>query len=353
MSFEKFSPDELIVKDKVVSKFGTETEIFTTPITPRENTLRLYQGKTPMWTPFSMGEYNSFMLDCDPEVRARSSDPGHGVDGYGVEWVFVKEVGGAMVKPGAPKCPDINEWEKYLTVPDPDTWDWEGCYERNKDKINPERATYISVVGCLFERLIAVMDFQYAAVALIDDDQKEAVHRFFRAVTDVHKKFYKNCKKWFNADIVNFNDDWGSQRAEFFSVPTVREMLLPYTKELGEYVHSLGMYWDLHCCGFVESFVPIFIEEHMDSWGGQPLNDKYKLKKMYGDQFIFTEQPNVAKDASDEEMDAAVAEFMNTIGSDNRILIDARMMSPRLRRKIYEASRKNFDRLVAEGKAIL
>ena len=37
-----------------------------------------------------------------------------------------------------------------------DTWDWEG-YEHSKDKLSPERATYIAVPGCLFERLIAVM----------------------------------------------------------------------------------------------------------------------------------------------------------------------------------------------------
>lgn len=352
MSIEKFTPDELTVRETLPAMFGNPTEVFTTPITSRENSLRLYQGKTPMWAPFSMGEYNHLMLDCDPENQARS--PKGGVDGYGVEWMFVEKVGGAMVKPGAPKVPDITEWEKYVTIPDPDTWDWQGCYDRNKSKLNPDRLTYIAVPGCLFERLIAVMDFQWAAVALIDDDQKDAVHRFFRAVTNVHKKFYANCKKWFNADIVNFNDDWGSQRAEFFSVPTVREMLLPYTKELGEYVHSLGMYWDLHCCGFVESFVPIFIEEHMDSWGGQPLNDKWKLKQMYGDRFIFTDGPKVAENATDEELDAAVADFMAKSGSDNRVIVDAGKDSgPKLRAKLYEASRRNYDRLVAEGKAIL
>ena len=187
-------------------------------------------------------------------------------------------------------------------------------------------------------------------MALIDDEQKDAVHRFLRKVTDVHKKFYTLAKKWFDADIVNFNDDWGSQRAEFFSEETCREMLLPYVKELVDHVHSLGMYWDLHCCGFVEGFVPLFIEAGEDSWGGQPLNDKWKLKQMYGDKFIFTDSPKVAPNATDEELDAAVADFMQKSGADNRILLDVR--EPRLRKKMYEATRKNYDRLVAEGKAI-
>ncbi len=350
MSIEKFTPDELIVRDKVKTRFS-ETEILSTPITMKENSLRLYQGKTPMWAPFSIGEYNSFMLDCDPENRARAADPGHGIDGYGVEWVWVKEAGGAMVKPGAPKCLDINEWEKYLTVPDPDTWDWEDCYNRNKHLIRDDRLTYISVPGCLFERLIAVMDFQYAAVALIDDDQKEGVHRFLRAVTDYRKKYYTLVKKWFDPDGVNFNDDWGSQRAEFFSRETAAEMLVPYVKESVACAHELGMYVDLHCCGFVEGFVPFFIEEGFDTWGGQPLNDKPKLKKMYPDSLVFTHQIDERPDASDEEIDAAVAKFMEEFGYDNRGFYGG--FDPRYRRKVYEASRKNYDRLVAEGKAVV
>ena len=349
---DKFSNSELTVRDTVPAPFGPPVELYTTPITPKENMLRLYEGKTPMWIPFAAGDMNHLMLDCDPENQARGPETkGPRLDGWGVEWVFVDVVGGAMVKPGNPKVKDIEHWEDYVTPPDPDTWDWEGCYERNKDKIRPDRATYIAVPGCLFERLIAVLDVDNALVALIDEDQQEAVHRFFRAVTDVHKKFYANCKKWFNPDIVNFNDDWGTQKSEFFSVPTVREMLLPYTRELGEYVHSLGMYWDLHCCGKVEKLVPIFIEEHMDSWGGQPLNDKAGLKRKYGDQFIFTHSPQVDPEATEEEKEKAIAEFMAGIGADNRVICDAR--DPYIRRRVYEESRKNYDRLLAEGKAIM
>ena len=354
MSMEKFTPDELEVTKMLPAMFGPDTEVFNTPITPRENMLRLYQGKTPMWAPFSTGENNHIMIDVDPENVARSpGNPPARIDGWGVEWIFVDIAGGAMVKPGAPLVPDINHWEEYVTIPDPDTWDWEGCYNRLRDKLDPDRLTYIGVPGCLFERLIAVMDFANAAVALIDDDQKEAVHRFFRTVTDIHKKFYTNCKKWFNADIVNFNDDWGSQRAEFFSTDTAREMLLPYIKELVEHVHSLGMYWDLHCCGFVEHLVPLFVEAGYDSWGGQPLNDKYKLKQLYGDKMIFTDVIPCAPDASEEEMDAAIAEFFSKIGSDNRVLVDVSACPPGIRAKVYEASRKNYDRLVSQGKAII
>lgn len=354
MSLEMYTPDELTVKEENKDFRGNIIESFSTPITPKENYLRLYQGKTPMWIPFNGDGHALIRIDCDPESQARSRSGG--IDGYGVEWVWVEVAGGAMVKPGAPKVTDINEWEKYITIPDPDSWDWEGCYERNKDKLSPDKLTFIGTSSCLFERLIAVMDFGEAAVALIDEEQKEGVHRFFRAVTESRKRFYYLCKKWFDADIVNFNDDWGSQRAEFFSYETAREMLFPYVKELGDYVHSLGMYFDLHCCGFVESFVPLFIEEGFNSWGGQPMNDKAALKAKYGDQMIFThciEPADLPANYTHEDIDVAVEKFMAGIGADNRLLFSTHITDPYLRRKLYEASRKNYDRLVAEGKAIL
>ena len=347
MSLDHFTEDELEVTGTLAGFMKPER--YNTPITPRENMLRLYEGKTPMWIP-SPWEAASIKVDCDPENVARS--PSGGVDGYGVEWIFVKTAGGAMVKPGNPKVPDISEWEKYITVPDPETWDWAGAYEKQKDALaDPTLFTTVTFGSCLFERLIAVMDFENAAMALVDDDQKEGVHRFLRAVTDYRKKYYTLVKKWFDPDGVNFNDDWGSQRAEFFSRETAAEMLVPYVKESVQCAHELGMYVDLHCCGFVEGFVPFFIEEGFDTWGGQPLNDKSKLKKLYPDSLVFTHQIDERPDASDEEIDAAVAKFMEEFGYDNRGFYGG--FDPRYRRKVYEASRKNYDRLVAEGKAVV
>ncbi|MBO4360195.1 MAG: hypothetical protein J5822_04890 [Eubacteriaceae bacterium] len=349
MTIEKFTYDEL---EQIGNYSGMGRPArFNTPITPRENMLRLYQGKTPMWIP-SPSEMATLKIDCDPENIARSPGDGPRIDGYGVEWIFVDSAGGAMVRPGNPKVKDINEWEKYVTVPDPETWDWEGCYERQKSRISdPTLMTGITFGSCLFERLIAVMDFENAAMALFDEDQHEGVHRFFRAITDYRKKYYALCKKWFNPDTVNFNDDWGTQKAETFSMDIAREMLVPYVKDAVSYARSLGMYVDLHCCGFVEHFVPFFIEEGFSSWGGQPINDKPKLKKMYPGDFIFTHSVDVPADATDEEVEALVLKFMDEFGYDNRGYYGGR--DERFRKKLYEVSRQNYDRLVAEGKAIL
>jgi hypothetical protein len=44
----RFSPEELIVREQVPAMFGPPVNVYTTPITSRENTLLLYHGKTPM-----------------------------------------------------------------------------------------------------------------------------------------------------------------------------------------------------------------------------------------------------------------------------------------------------------------
>ena len=238
-----------------------------------------------------------------------------------------------------------------MTVPDPDKWDWQGCWERNKDKLDPNYATYIMFGSNLFERLIAVMDCGNACIALIDDDQKEGVHRFFRAVTAYRKRYYELVKQWFDADIVNFNDDWGTQNGPFFSYETAEEMLVPYVTETCKKAHDLGMIVDLHCCGKVEPLVPLFIQEGMDSWGGQPLNDKPALKRMYGDGLLFTHELDLGKDPDDDTIKAAVNKFMEEFGYDNRGFDRSRNV--KFSRELYRASRKNFDRLVEEGKAVL
>ena len=72
---------------------------------------------------------------------------------------------------------------------------------------------------------------------------------------------------------------------------------------------------------------------------------------MYGDKFIFTANMACDENATEEEMDAIVDNFIKTIGADNRCLTESRGPA-RFREKIYIASRKNYDRLLDEGKVI-
>ena len=98
--------------------------------------------------------------------------------------------------------------------------------------------------------------------------------------------------------------------------------------------------------------VPLLIQEGMDSWGGQPLNDKPALKRKFADKkFLFTHELPVKPDASEDDINAAVKKFMEEFGYDNRGFNRTRHAA--FNRALYMASRKNFDRMVEEGTAIL
>jgi hypothetical protein len=142
----------------------------------------------------------------------------------------------------------------------------------------------MTILNGLFERLISFMDFSEAAVALIDDEQKDAVHRLFSRLCDFYEEEIAIFKKYYNIDQFCLHDDWGSQRAPFFSPDTVREMLLPYVKRLVDFTHSQGLIFELHSCGKNEILTPVMIEAGVDVWKPQPMNDIKYLCKEYGDK---------------------------------------------------------------------
>ena len=86
MSMQAFTTDELEVRKTIPARRGKVMEFFKTPISSRENILRMYEGKTPMWLPFT-DEMQNLKPDCDPENVARGSKTG-GVDGNKCEEIL-------------------------------------------------------------------------------------------------------------------------------------------------------------------------------------------------------------------------------------------------------------------------
>ena len=150
---------------------------YNTPISLKENYLRMFKGEKPLW----MAAHTDNLYlgpKCVPDINARGiagslnaepvdRDTIGGKDMFGAEWVFVPAVSGYMPKPGVVLCPDIENWEDYITIPDVDSWDWAGDAERNKDFISQGLATSFTIHNGLFERLGAVCEMQNALLALI------------------------------------------------------------------------------------------------------------------------------------------------------------------------------------------
>jgi hypothetical protein len=229
-----------------------------------------------------------------------------GLDLFGVYWEFEPLVGGSMVKPGNPMCPDITQWEKYIKFPDLSKLDWARSSEINSPYLTDDRLNEWTIFSGLFERLISFCDFEGAAMALMDEDQQDSVHRLFDKLSDFYDEYFGYIKKYFNVNMIQFHDDWGSQRAPFFSIATCREMLVPYLKRIAESAHKRGIYFHLHCCGKNEMLVPAMIEAGVDLWIPQPMNDLTLLLKKFNDKIMLAMNPQKVEGEID---DAAAREL--------------------------------------------
>ena len=157
-----------------------------------------------------------------------------GADMFGVEWEYIPQVMGSMVRPGKPTVPDINEWENYITFPDISKWDWAASAELNKD-FCPAGIPLLTSTMTGFVRATDIL-FRYGKRVLPHwrtPIQHEGVHRLFDKLCDLYDNLFGYLRKYLNIDIVNFHDDWGSQRAPFFSLDTCMEILVSILKAGG------------------------------------------------------------------------------------------------------------------------
>jgi hypothetical protein len=330
--------------------------IYNTPVSPRENTLAFLHGEKPLWTPMSTDGVTliprhvpdnvarALVFDTQPlKPEERIGGP----DMFGIEWVYVPTVSGSMVRPGNPTLKDVNEWPNYIKEPDISAWGWEEAAVRNAAFIGTGRAMTAWIMTGLFERLISFMDFEPAALALIDEDQQDALHRLFDFLCSVYEKQIDRYQTYFGADIIYFHDDWGAQRSPFFSLDVCRDMLVPHLRRLSDYCHSKGMFLNLHSCGAVGKLIPAMIDAHVDIWSGQDYNDKKNLLDMYGDKITIEIGPPPplsaapgSKQPTPDEIAAAAEKWMDIYGkSGKRAFASTRMAPDSYGESIYEQSR--------------
>jgi hypothetical protein len=357
MNRPAFDPKELIPigEEPAFLRRGAGRPIYDTPIAPKENLFMSLRHEKPLWMP--MGDGTTMICPAVPDNIARAfvfeteKVPNEigivgGFDMFGVEWEYVPTAGGSMVRGGTPKVPDITEWEKYVTIPNLDEIiDWKTISERNKDYGSPRKALSVQILNGLFERLISFMDMSGALVALVDEDEQEGVHRLFDKLCDFYDDYMKHYVEYFHAEHFVFHDDWGSQRAPFFSLAAAREAYVDVYKKFNAHVKSLGLIAELHSCGKNDLVVPAYIESDFEFWNGMYMNDKRNLFEQYGDKFIFgVDPPAVADDmnASDEDLYAGAKEFCEFYIRDGKCHVVGNMMrkNPKFVANVYQISRQ-------------
>lgn len=157
---------------------------------------RLLTPEGPLWQA-SINDYHHLFPQCVPDnpAKGNASDAKlapeqlGGKDMFGIVWEYEPKIGGSTVRPGNPLLEDANDWYDKVVFPTRevvDSWDWAGC-KRNADETD-EKDFFWKPVICTgwFKRLISFMDFQNAAMALIDPDQADAVKDLFEHLSDLY-----------------------------------------------------------------------------------------------------------------------------------------------------------------------
>ena len=282
--------------------------IYNTPVTPRANFDALFDEKHPYWIPsvLEMGGVRSSLYNMNLGRGNRADF----TDYFGIPWKYEPTAGGSIVIGGHPLLDDANNWKKVVRLPDIDAWDWEA--EAAALTIDARFPAYVTFVnGFWFERLISFMDFMPAAMALIDDEQIDAVKELFAAMTELGCRLVdKFCDCWPQIDCIETHDDWGAQKAPFFSMDTAYDLFVPFMKQLTDRIHARGRHALLHSCGHNEERVQCYIDGGFDMWAPQPMNDIGALYDNYGDKIVlcvFPQETDLAQRSEAEQRAAARA----------------------------------------------
>jgi len=362
MSKYPFNESEMTVRYERPGMFpgAPGVQEFTFPVSQKEAVISLYR-REPVWQ-ITQSEINYFAPDILPDNVARASvmaaggtmAPTDGADMFGVEWEYVPAVGGCMVRPGKPMLTDANDWERVIKFPDIGKYDWQKAKDDNKEYLSQDRFNFSIVLNGFFERLISFMEFENAAFALADEDQQDAVKALMDKLADFYiELFDKELEVFPQIDGFFIHDDWGSQRAPFFSPQVAREFIVPAMKRVTDYIHSRGRFAELHSCGLLEMQIPNIIKAGWDSWSPQLINDTHKYHELYGDKLIIGVSPDLPGASSNPfepktperqtaEAEAYAAAFCKPDKPSVMNQYSGMMLAPEYRAALYRASRIGY-----------
>lgn len=287
------------------------------PITAKENLLRIFRGEKPCWIPVWLTDSQY----CWPDVyQEHAILEGDGPDWWGQEWVFVPGIDGQMPKPGTRTIYDITNWRNEVTFPDLSKPDWAADAKVQTARYDPDRAHLFHVVEGLFERLHELMPMDETMIAFYEEPDE--VKAFFKAMVPYKIELMKIVfSHYAPIDYIIYGDDWGTQRAGFFSNEMFREFIMEPTKEIWDWVHRQGRYVELHSCGMSQQYIEEFVEMGLDAWTPQPINDMDMLTEKYADRICLTVDIDGIKEAeTEQEVRKAVRGFVDKYAPRGKIV---------------------------------
>ena len=280
-----------------------------------ENYNRCVRGEKPYWMPAYGFETNTVWPDTIEEHPVPEVD---GYDWWGVYWTMVEDAGGMITKTGTRVISDFANWKEEVEWPDISVVDFETDGKKLQARLDPDRPHIYECTEGLFERLHEMMPFDETLLAFYTEP--ELLEEFFQKMADYK---IETCQKVFQyygrIDGVLYHDDWGTQRAGFFSNEMFREQLMPATSRFIRFVKDSGRFVELHSCGCNIQYIPEMAEMGIDMWTPQDnANDKDVCFENYNDILTFAFPCSLQGCKDDADVRARVDEFVEKYGKNGR-----------------------------------
>ena len=176
---------------------------------------------------------------------------------------------------------DIEEWQKYVKVPDLRANCSEGWETALQNKAAIDTSDYFSatVMGTgIFEQMHMLMTFEDTLCNLLT--YPDETHELIEAITEYRLEYMKLIVENLHPDAIVSHDDFGSERSLFMSPETWREFFKEPYRKLYDYLHANDVLVIHHSDSFCEPIVEDMAEIGIDIWQGVlPTNNIEKITK--------------------------------------------------------------------------
>lgn len=230
-------------------------------ISPKENMLRVLNHQEPDYLPLS----SDIIVGISSIIKTASvgsKEEPVAYDWFGRKWIYEEKIGASCVDVNEPLLEDITQWKDVIRFPDLSSLDWEGAAARDTQGWDRENklVRFLMFTGP-WENLYYSMNFADALCALVTEE--EACFEFFKAFADYTIELLGYVIKYYKPDIITLHDDYGMGTGLFMAPEVWRKLLKPNLKRIVDYVHSQGLIYQHHNCGYGASLA----EEMADDLG--------------------------------------------------------------------------------------
>ena len=239
----------------------------------------------PLWMPNFYADSQCFISRVSRDMAPTKSSDGH--DWFGTFYKYSAAQCSNTPQPGV--LNEITEWREKVKWPDLDALDW--SLEAENFVRDESKALFMRMSNGLFERLHAFEGFEQALIDMIN--APDECRAFFERLADYKISIFNYIRDYIELDYIVAADDYGTARAPFFSTELYRKTLLGPTSRFVKAVRARGTKFVAHCCGKIDSFIPIMVRElKVDGLEIQTINDIDSICREYGDSVTVEYRPD-------------------------------------------------------------